>query len=226
MLPEACYLLLEAHKNIRGSGVTLDPEGGNVWPRWMDNDPRFFPLVGDVVDMAREEVDLPKLLRLPADFNGFDFVIVGITIHQGHLLGIGDEGILGHANELKDRLHFAQLYFAFKYLKPGGMVLMRHHMSVRLVDYHFLALMLSLFKPERAITNVLQRQKNHRLTLLLLNAEDLSPPSEQLNPWPSLRSERRIGLSIRDLIARAANTACLVFCRSCSMQSHSRDLTL
>lgn len=72
----------------------------------------------------------------------------------------GEGGILGHANELKDRLHFAQLYFAFKYLKPGGMVLMRHHMSVRLVDYHFLALMISLFNPDDlALTNVFKRQQ-------------------------------------------------------------------
>lgn len=166
------HLLLHAHKNIRGAGVTLDPSaGGNVWPTWMNDDPRFFPYVGDVVDMARAQVDLPNLLRLPEDFEGFDFVIVGITIHQGHLLGIGNEGILGHANELKDRLHFAQLYFAFKYLKPGGMVLMRHHMSVRLVDFHFLALMLSLFDPRLAITNS-KEQKRHN------NPENTSLPSD------------------------------------------------
>ena len=156
------HLLLSKHKGMRGSGVTLDPnQGGNVWPEWMDRDPRFFSCVGDVVDMAKDEIDLPKQLGLPDSFSGFDFVIVGITIHQGHLLGFeGEGGIMGHANELKDRLHFAQLYFAFKHLKPGGMVLMRHHMSVRLVDYHFLALMLSLFNPDKlALTNVYKRQQ-------------------------------------------------------------------
>ena len=71
------HLLLKAHPNMRGSGVTLDPEGGgNVWPDAMNHDPRFFPCVGDVVDMARAEVDLPKALNLPEDFDGFDFVIV------------------------------------------------------------------------------------------------------------------------------------------------------
>lgn len=37
------HLLLSKHKGMRGSGVTLDPnQGGNVWPEWMDRDPRFF----------------------------------------------------------------------------------------------------------------------------------------------------------------------------------------
>ena len=185
------HLLLSKHPGMRGSGVTLDPlQGGNVWPNWLDQDPRFFSCVGDVVDMARDEVDLKKKLKLPDDFTGFDFVIVGITIHQGHLLGRdeGEGGIMGHANELKDRLHFAQLYFAFKHLKPGGMVLMRHHMSVRLVDYHFLALMLSLFNPEElAITNVMKKQKA---------AENVLSSQEQRSerehkPKQELESEKR-----------------------------------
>lgn len=37
---------------------------------------------------------------------------------------------------------------------------MRHHMSVRLVDFHFLALMLSLFKPELAITNTMKQNSS------------------------------------------------------------------
>jgi hypothetical protein len=181
------HLLLEAHKNMRGSGVTLDPEGGgNVWPRWMDNEPRFFPLVGDVVDMACAEANLPALLKLPEDFEGFDFVIVGITIHQGHLLGMGDEGIPGHANELKDRLHFAQLYFAFKHLKPGGMVLMRHHMSVRLVDFHFLALMLSLFKPELSITNVIREQREKEEGAATAAGGGVGGSSRRQGPEPAI----------------------------------------
>ena len=118
-------------------------------------------------------------------FEGFDFVIVGITIHQGHLLGRDEEegGIMGHANELKDRLHFAQLYFAFKYLKPGGMILMRHHMSVRLVDFHLLALMLSLFDPDRlAITNVIQQE---RATAAEGNTTAIPPATTATPPPPT-----------------------------------------
>lgn len=74
------HLLLSKHKGMRGSGVTLDPkQGGNVWPDWLDRDPRFFSCVGDVVDMAKDEVNLPQMLQLPKDdFEGFDFVIVSI----------------------------------------------------------------------------------------------------------------------------------------------------
>ena len=76
------HLLLSKHKGMRGSGVTLDPEqGGNVWPDWLDRDPRFFSCVGDVVDMAKDEVNLPQMLQLPNDFEGFDFVIVSCLFY-------------------------------------------------------------------------------------------------------------------------------------------------
>ena len=99
--------------------------------------------------MAKDEVDLPAF-GSAVGFRRFRFIIVGITIHQAHLLD--DESLgMGTANELKDRLHFAQLYFCIKYLKKGGMVLMRNHMSTRLVDFHFLSFMLSLFDPAKAL---------------------------------------------------------------------------
>jgi len=131
-------LLLETHPDIKGVGVTLDPAlGGNVYLDSLDSHDRFWPYIGDVIDMARDNLDLKAACKLPDNFTGFDFVIIGITIHQEW------EG--ENMNELKDLLHFAQLFFAIKYLKPGGMVMMRMHMSVRLVDCHFLALMLSMF---------------------------------------------------------------------------------
>ena len=116
------------------------------------------------------------------------YVQVGITIHQGHLIGV-EGGIMGAANELKDRLHFAQLYFAFKYLKPGGMVLMRHHMSVRMVDFHFLALMLSLFNPdEHAISNVVDRRSaeeaEQNVSGAVQGAEATTAPAADVPPQP------------------------------------------
>jgi len=135
-------LLLCADDRIKGVGVTLEPsEGGNVYLESLNGNDRFTPYIGDVIDMARDDLDLVAACNLPCDFQGFDLVVVGITIHQNW------EG--ENMNELKDLLHFAQLYFAFKYLRPGGMVMMRMHMSVRLVDCHFLSLMLSMFNIEK-----------------------------------------------------------------------------
>jgi hypothetical protein len=147
-------LLLEAHPGIHGVGVSLEPsKGGNVYLEVLDRHERFTPFLGDIIDMARANLDLVTACNLPADFDGFDLVIPGITIHQEW------EG--DNMNELKDLLHFAQLFFAVKYLKPGGMVMMRMHMSVRLVDCHMLALMLSMFQLERfsGLAVGLERQK-------------------------------------------------------------------
>ena len=138
-------LLLESHPGIRGVGCTLPPSlGGNVYLNEMDRDAppydRFTSVLGDVIELARDDADLVGLTKGfldPGTFEGFDFVIVGITIHQ--------EWDGESMNELKDLLHFAQLYFTMKYLKPGGMVLMRMHMSGRLVDCHLLSFMLSHF---------------------------------------------------------------------------------
>ena len=83
-----------------------------------------------------------KAANLPDDFDGFDLAIIGITIHQEWE---GDNSI----NQLKDWLHFAQLFISLKYLKPGGMILIRQHMSLRAVDAHFIGLLVGLFDIEK-----------------------------------------------------------------------------
>ena len=62
-------LLLRAHPDIKGLGVTLEPDmGGNVYLPAMDTDEepfdRFYPHLGDVIDMARNDIDIKKALRV------------------------------------------------------------------------------------------------------------------------------------------------------------------
>lgn len=135
-------LLLATHPAIQGVGVTLSPDdGGNVFPRDFSEGKggRFRCVLGDVVRMAREGTSVASAAGLPADFPGFDLVIVGITVHQ---TTEGDDDY----NSLKDALHVAQLALTLPCLRPGGSVLMRMHMSLRLVDLHLLTFMLMHFR--------------------------------------------------------------------------------
>lgn len=135
-------LLLATHADIRGVGVTLAPDdGGNVFPREFTEgkNGRFTTVLRDVVRMARTGESVVSAAGLPEDFPGFDLVIVGITVQQ---TTEGDDDY----NALKDALHVAQLALTWPCLRHGGSVLMRHHMSLRLVDLHLLTWMLMHFR--------------------------------------------------------------------------------
>lgn len=125
-------LLLNTHPDVHGVGVSLDPaQNGNVYLGELNTHPRFKVVLADVVDLARNQADITQKCNLPEDFSGFDFCIIGITIHQDFTEG-------ENMNQLKDLLHFSQLYLSLKVIKQGGMALMRMHMSSRLVDVHLL----------------------------------------------------------------------------------------
>ena len=135
-------LLLNTHPNIHGVGVSLDPsENGNVYLEDLNSHPRFHVLLADVIKLSRDKVNVAEKVGLSKDFPGFDLCIIGITIHQDNMEG-------DNMNQLKDLLHFAQLYLSLKVIKPGAMAMMRMHMSSRLVDCHLLAFMLSMFDLE------------------------------------------------------------------------------
>lgn len=132
-------LLLSTHPNIKGVGVSLDPsDNGNVYLEELNSNPRFKVLLGDVISLARSGANVATECGLPADFPGFDLCIIGITIHQDNQEG-------DNMNQLKDLLHFCQIYLSLKVIKPGAMAMMRMHMSSRLVDCHLLSFMLSKF---------------------------------------------------------------------------------
>lgn len=132
-------LLLNTHPNIHGVGVSLDPsENGNVYLEDLNSHPRFHVLLADVIKLSRDKVNVAEKCGLPENFKGFDLCIIGITIHQDNQEG-------DNMNQLKDLLHFAQLYLSLKVIKQGAMAMMRMHMSSRLVDCHLLSFMLSLF---------------------------------------------------------------------------------
>jgi len=173
-------VLLTSHPEMRGIGVSLDPaEGGNVYLDSLKKHDRFTPLIGDVIEMARNDLDIVKAANLPPDFDGFDFAIVGITIHQEW------EG--ENVNELKDLLHFSQLYLSLKYLKPGGMVLMRMHMSLRLIDCHFLSLMLSLFDIEKFSGKTVGRSRIEKARAEKIKGINALVDSSKHPPAPAAR---------------------------------------
>jgi hypothetical protein len=141
-------LLTDVHKKVRGVGFSLEPEkGGNVFPPKL-GDGRFNPLLGDVVTLARDEerVDLAHAL-IPdgpgETFPGFDLLIAGITTSGSDQAG---EMSMDEV-DLKDLLHFSQLYVAVKNLRTDGQgcLLMRMHLGLRAVELHILAFVLENF---------------------------------------------------------------------------------
>jgi hypothetical protein len=164
-------LLLDAHPKIRGIGVNLAPEkGGNVYPLFLDHvyenetflqaykrcqnqdlesmvgnlsfsgDKRFKSIEMDVIELAQSGLDLLNLEGFKVNNAGLDLCIVGITTSGSNQEGEMDE------LDLKNLLHFAQLLLGLKFLKPGGQLLIRLHLGLRLVDLHILALLLECFE--------------------------------------------------------------------------------
>eukprot|EP01134_Creolimax_fragrantissima_P000171 CFRG0171T1 len=152
-------LILSAHPNTHVVGVSLNPElGGNVYPEELGNHKRFRAVMGDVLDLARRDVPLvpysctrymldaievenahkPTQNESKATL-GYDLAIAGITVSGS--TQVHDDNEL----EIKDNLHFAQLYISLRDLVPGGCLLMRLHLGFRLVDLHIIALLCSLF---------------------------------------------------------------------------------
>jgi hypothetical protein len=71
------YCCLLNPTGVKGVGVTLEPEkGGNVYLEEMDSDQapydRFYTIIGDVIDMARGDLDIGLAAGLPEGFTGFD----------------------------------------------------------------------------------------------------------------------------------------------------------
>lgn len=141
-------LLTDVHKGVRGVGYSLGAEkGGNVFPATL-GDGRFNPLVGDVVALARDEdkVSLAHAL-IPGGpkegFPGFDLLIAGITTSGSDQAG---EMAMDEV-DLKDLLHFSQLYVGVKNLRTDGQgcLLMRMHLGMRAVELHLLSFVLENF---------------------------------------------------------------------------------
>jgi hypothetical protein len=158
-------LLLDCHPKTRGIGVNLSPErGGNVYPEVLDNirdemgNLRFKALEEDVIELARSEKNLLTIFEDLIIDEGFDLVIVGITTSGSYQKTEGRMDEL----ELKNLLHFAQLFLAFKFLKPNGRILMRMHLGLRLVDIHMLTLLLQHFPqnlmPAKPLTEFAMRK--------------------------------------------------------------------
>ena len=129
-------LLLDLIPNTKGVGINLDPSlGGNVYPPKFDTHDRFKVIMEDIIEIARND---------SYEFGTkFDLVIVGITTSGSSQKSAGDIDEL----ELKNLLHFSQLLVAFRNLKEEGSILIRMHLSLRLVDAHLLAFLLENFDP-------------------------------------------------------------------------------
>jgi hypothetical protein len=132
-------LLLEVGKGV---GVNLEPsEGGNVYPTQLelvvkDGIVQFEAVNMDIIQLARQNCEFYSRVEIRT----FDMVIVGITTS-----GSKQERQLDEL-ELKNLLHFAQLLVAFRYLKKGGAILIRMHLSLRLVDLHLITFLFENFK--------------------------------------------------------------------------------
>ncbi|KAJ3345579.1 hypothetical protein HDU91_007302 [Kappamyces sp. JEL0680] len=148
-------LLLDVHPNCKGIGVNLDPSlGGNVYPAEIESPHRFQVLNSDVIELARDPA-LDFLAKFPSlGIQKFDLVIVGITTSGSSQK---QEMVQGGVDELelKNLLHFSQLLLAFRFLKPGGRILMRMHLGLRIVDVHILCLLLQSFDGPARMTKPL-----------------------------------------------------------------------
>eukprot|EP00798_Chlamydomonas_sp_ICE-L_P027227 gene27227-2481_t len=163
-------LLLAAHPNVRVVGVTLDPvtSGDNDFPEDFKTgkDGRFFSILADVGAISRQGVHIPTLMQqtwperfqvedmgaisrkgvlIPTlmqqtwperfqveDMYGFDLAIIGITVSN---------------NKDTEDYNGTKLELIFRegVMRTGGAVMMRMHMSLRLVDFHLHAFMLGCF---------------------------------------------------------------------------------
>lgn len=146
-------LLTDVHKSVRGVGYSLEPEkGGNVHPAKL-GDGRFNPILGDVIALARDDEKVNLAHALPngpgEKFPGFDFLIAGITTSGSDQAG---EMSMDEV-DLKDLLHFSQLYVAFKNLRTDGQgsLLMRMHLGLRAVELHILAFVLENFSSHAVV---------------------------------------------------------------------------
>jgi hypothetical protein len=150
-------LLLDRDPRIRGVGVNLEPSlGGNVYPPHLDylieNDTvRFQALNYDVIELARREDNVVLNTDVRLRDGLFDFCIIGITTSGSKQQVEGSMDEL----ELKNLLHFAQLLVAFRSLRMGGSILIRMHLSLRLVDVHILSFLLENFQGIPRVTKPL-----------------------------------------------------------------------
>ncbi|KAI9006826.1 hypothetical protein DFJ74DRAFT_712176 [Hyaloraphidium curvatum] len=158
-------LLTDAHPGVRGVGFSLEPEkGGNVFPEKLGAG-RFNPVLGDVVALARDDakVDLSSSLVPggPGDnFPGFDLLIAGITTSGSDQAGSMDMDEV----DLKDLLHFSQLYVAAKNLRTDGQgsLMMRMHLGLRVVELHILAFVLENFSSHEIVPAGFPNVRGHK----------------------------------------------------------------
>ena len=132
--PGGMSRLLLDETEMKGCGITLEQEkGGNTWQRELESDPRFKSIFGDLLNFDFES--LPIVLGDP-NFKGFDFMIIGITVHSES----------DNKSTFKHTLLLAQLAFCLRWLKPSGILLTRCYLSLELIDFHYCMLLHSVFK--------------------------------------------------------------------------------
>lgn len=160
-------LLLDVDDRVRGVGVSLAPEaGGNVFPATLESSGRFVAIQDDILAVAKNgfRADVVPV-------GGFDLAIVGITISGSNQ---SDES--EHA-DLKDHLHLAQMELALRHVRPGGMVLMRMHLSIRRLETQMLGVMLDRFRGRHAVTKPLTEFAMRKTYWVLFDGYEPDPAS-------------------------------------------------
>eukprot|EP00474_Spongospora_subterranea_P009675 CRZ10133.1 hypothetical protein [Spongospora subterranea] len=134
-------LLLDADSRITGAGITLGAgNGGNVYHEYLCNNSRYAVIEADILKISQHPDGLSGFMSVPE--GGFDLIIAGITISGSHQAEESE-----HVN-LKDRLHIIQLALAMRHLRPGGILLVRMHLSIRLLEMQMLGLLIKCHEKE------------------------------------------------------------------------------
>ncbi|KAJ3250917.1 hypothetical protein HK103_003055 [Boothiomyces macroporosus] len=131
------YLLLKLD-NCRGVGINLNVEkGGNVYPDNFNHMDRYNVVIGDIIDIARQNLDAGIDFNTPQ----FNLCIIGITTSGSQQKKEAQDEL-----ELKNMLYFSQFLVSLKSLKENGSLLVRMHLGLRLVDLHLMTVLAKCFK--------------------------------------------------------------------------------